>query len=58
MDFETFIALTDYIAKQTGLDVEQAGDFAAIIGDTPDTTEDGSWTATIDGQTITIPPYR
>jgi hypothetical protein len=58
MDLEAFIALTNYIAKQTGLDVEQASGFAAIIGDTPDTTDDGSWTATIDGKTITIPPYR
>ena len=58
MDLETFFALTDYIAKQTGLDLEQASDFAAAIGDTPDQTADGSWTATIDGKTITIPPYR
>jgi hypothetical protein len=58
MDFETFIELIDYIVAQTGMDRDLACDFAAIIGDTPDTTEDGSWTATIDGQTITIPPYR
>ena len=58
MDPETFFAFADYIMAQTGLDEEQASAFAAAIGDTPDQTADGSWTATIDGKTITIPPFR
>jgi len=58
LTFEAFIELIDWIAQHTGLPEEEAGSFAAAIGDTPWTTENGDWTATVDGKTIVIPPFR
>ena len=58
LTFEAFIELINWIAQHTGLPEEEAGSFAAAIGDTPETTENGDWTATVDGKTIVIPPFH
>jgi hypothetical protein len=44
--------------EETGLDDETAACFAAAIGDTPETDDEGLWTATLtlDGWTISISP--
>lgn len=57
MDFTIFNELTQWIMKETGLPESKAAKFAVAIGDTPETTEDGRWTATVDGRTITIDPF-
>lgn len=56
MDIDSFHALTQWIMQETGLDEAAAGEYAAQIGDTLEVTDDGLWTATVDGTKISIRP--